>query len=72
MSDKVITVWDRLINQEWRFNHISDGYDDTEKTPTPKSPLFANQIASWKTGVWRKQRANLVNGVVCRATKGMP
>ncbi len=48
-----ITVWEHKSKDEWKHNHISDGWEHGDR-PTPKSALFTQQIGSWKNGQWRK------------------
>jgi hypothetical protein len=57
-ENKVITVWERYNqnSKRWEHNHISDGYDENEEMPVPKSSA---QKRSWAGGEWRKKKAYL-------------
>jgi hypothetical protein len=57
-EDHVITVWERYNrnSEKWEHNHISDGFNEIEETPAPKSNV---QKKSWAGGEWRKKKAHL-------------
>ena len=57
-----ITLWFRLNEKGlFEFNHLEDGFSDTQQKPTVKHP---NQESSWKKATWKKRKAKLENGVV--------
>jgi len=61
--EKIITVWDKWDNRTntYEFNHISDGYIESELAPVPK---YNSQIKAWKNAKWIKTKAKLIDGVV--------
>lgn len=58
-----ITVWSiKNDNGAIVFNHIEDGWSDSEY-PLPIKSKYKNQEA-WKKSKWDKKYANLINDIV--------
>ena len=62
-NTRIITAWERLDEETlaWNHNHIADGYDASQASPAPNSPL---QRRSWRGATWRGIKMNLVDGKV--------
>ncbi len=54
-----VTLWFRLGDKGFEFNHLEDGHTENDK-PTPK---VSSQTSAWARGVWVRERAWLDAGV---------
>jgi hypothetical protein len=59
----VCTSWHAMDpnNGKWEYNHFSEGYSPSVRSPTPNCEL---QKAAWRKKPWAAFRAELVNGVL--------
>ena len=61
----IITIWEiyNKTKKEFKFNHISDGYDENLIKPHSDIP---KQKKAWNGSEWKKYKAQLIDGKVIR------